>query len=92
VSDRKRAARILPDDPVARLTAVGEALYGDNWQAPLARALKRSKTAVSNWSRGEVPRDLDAKLVVAAYAEANRLITVLTIAKELRSRAQESRK
>jgi len=54
----------LPTDPVARLAAVGEAMYGSAWQIPLAKALDVGRNTVGRWISKihPTPPDLDKRL------------------------------
>jgi len=42
------------------LATAGALLYGERWQAPLARALGVSRTTVLNWAAGRFPLPDDA--------------------------------
>jgi len=52
------------------LKRAGEALYGSRYQAPLARALGRSRNCVGRWAAGRYPMPAeDADKIVALMAD-----------------------
>lgn len=56
------------------LKLVGEALYGQQWQAPLSRDLQVTDWTVRNWANGSFrPPELPDKLLVLLRARADRL-------------------
>lgn len=50
--------------PIARLTAIGSALYGPRWRSPLARDLGVTYRTLRRWVKGDhpVPPEALAKL------------------------------
>lgn len=56
----------LPRTLSHRLQQVGQALYGERWQQPLARGLGVSRSSIVLWSKGHRPNpdlDIDARLL-----------------------------
>src|ERR1700738_3526372 len=54
----------IPQDLPSRLRLVGEAVFGERWQNPLARALGVSSAALIRWLNGGGSLiDVDAKLL-----------------------------
>ena len=57
------------------LIAVGQALYGERWQSPLARDLGVSDRTMRRWAAGQfpVPAGVAADLLKLCEARAGRL-------------------
>jgi len=54
------------------LSAVGVALYGEQWQAPLARALGVNRKNIQRWASGQYEPALGIWADLAAIVDARR--------------------
>jgi len=61
----------LPSDPRARLTAVGERMFGHWWRERMSGALGISRETLRRWGVNP-PADLDARLIAAVDHELAR--------------------
>jgi hypothetical protein len=75
-------AVISPDE----FAHIGRALFGDQWQTPLATALDRSDRAVRELAVGERPIDAELAKELARICE-ERVEKLTRIARQLRSLA-----
>lgn len=57
-----------------KLAALGRLLYGDRWQAPMARALGVTAKTISNYVSGETsPARITSRLLYVLEGEKNKL-------------------
>lgn len=69
------------------LKAAGEALYGRQWQAPLARDLGVTDRTVRNWIGGvNRPIDLPARILPLLRARGETLDIIIALAERLQNR------
>lgn len=69
------------------LKAAGEALYGRQWQTPLARDLGVTDRTVRNWVRGvNRPNDLPSRILPLLHARGELLTHVIALIERLQNR------
>lgn len=65
---------------IEKLTAVGNAVYGNNWQSPISRALGITDRTVRNFISGKShPKDLSARLITALENEMAKIKSAIDI-------------
>ncbi|MCI1034059.1 hypothetical protein [Raoultella terrigena] len=64
-----------------KMRAVGEAVYGDNWQSPLSRALNINDRTVRRFVAGtsHIPVNLSERLLEALESEMNKIKSAIDI-------------
>jgi hypothetical protein len=80
---RPAATAVISTDELAH---IGRALFGDQWQTPLAAALDRSDRSVRELAVGERPIDAELAKELARLCE-ERVEKLARIARQLRSLA-----
>ncbi|HDT6510520.1 TPA: hypothetical protein QFV83_003908 [Klebsiella aerogenes] len=65
---------------IEKLTAVGNAVYGNNWQSPISRALGITDRTVRNFISGKShPKDLSVRLITALENEMAKIKSAIDI-------------
>lgn len=64
-----------------KMIAAGRAVYGENWQSPLSRALEISDRTVRNFvsKKSNTPADLSSRLIAAMEHEMNKIKSAIDI-------------
>jgi plasmid maintenance system antidote protein VapI len=74
-----------------KMRAVGETIYGDNWQSPLSRTLGVTDRTVRNFISGKtrIPVDMSTRLLDAVECEINKLKSAVEIINSDKMRDEE---